>query len=255
MTNIPTALNDVQLSIVVPVFNEKANIGAVLNRLLNLQLPLAFEIVVVDDGSADGSAELARGMVGDARLRVICEPVNRGKGAAVRVGVAAARGEFVIIQDADLELDPGEIGPLIDLLMRHPSEAVYGSRFLRAQKDRIPIAGHLGNRALTFVTNVLYGGAITDMETCYKAMRRSVFLSLDLHGERFEIEPEITAKLFLQGRRILEVPVTYSPRSRSAGKKIRATDGVLAIIMLFRLRFPTLASFVTKVSPREITRP
>jgi glycosyltransferase involved in cell wall biosynthesis len=160
---------------------------------------------------------------------------NRGKGHAVRVGFARARGTIVAIQDADLELDPAQLAGLVGPILSREADVVYGSRFLTGSREG-PWLTRAANHALTWLTNVLYGASITDMETCYKIMRIEVARSLGLNANRFDIEPEITAKLLRGGHRILERPVTFSPRSRAAGKKIGWRDGVIAIGVLVRLR-------------------
>lgn len=173
---------------------------------------------------------------GTPRLRIIHADRNRGKGHAIRLGLEHARGAVVAIQDADLELDPAQLGRLVEPLLRGEADVVYGSRFLGPRPDA-PWLTLAANRVLTSLTNILYGSSITDMETCYKIMRTSVAKSLDLQADRFDIEPEITARLLTAGHTIAERPVTFTPRSRAAGKKIGWRDGVIAITVLFRHRF------------------
>ncbi len=223
------------LSIVVPVFNERQTIGAVIERLMAIPLPIDREILIVNDGSSDGTREVLDALPADPRITIRHLPKNCGKGYAVRVGLKASRGTITAIQDADLELDPAQLADLVLPILRHEADAVYGSRFM-AQSDRVPLATRGGNAALTWLTNVLYGSSLTDMETCYKIMRGDVARSLDLSANRFDIEPEITARLLLGQRKIVECPVRFSPRSRTAGKKIRWHDGVQAVSMLIRLR-------------------
>jgi glycosyltransferase involved in cell wall biosynthesis len=225
-----------RISIVVPVYNERATIGAVVERLLAIELPAPREIIVVNDGSRDGTREVLEGLAGRSPyLTIVHAEQNRGKGTAVRLGIARASGTVVAIQDADLELDPAQLAGLVAPILAGDTSVVYGSRFLegRAAAPGLTVAA---NRLLTWLTNVLYGSSLTDMETCYKIMRRDVARALDLTANRFEIEPEITAKLLLAGHRILERPVTFSPRSRAAGKKIGWRDGLMAIRVLIRLR-------------------
>ena len=224
------------ISILVPVFNESATVAAVIDRLLTIDLPADREIIVVNDGSNDGTRAVLEQLERTDRLRIIHADRNRGKGHAIRLGLDAARGEVIAIQDADLELDPAQLAILVLPLLRGHADVVYGSRFLAGTPSapRLTIAA---NRALTMLTNVLYGSSITDMETCYKIMRTSVARSLNLTADRFDIEPEITARLLTAGHQILERPVTFNARSRAAGKKIGWRDGLTAIRVLFRHRF------------------
>ncbi len=225
------------LSIIVPVYNEQRTIGAVLERLLTIGLPLDREIIVVNDGSNDGTREALDALPPHEGLVSITHlPRNHGKGYAVRVGLKQSRGTITAIQDADLELDPAQLADLVAPIMSGDAEAVYGSRFL-AGSSSAPLATRLGNAALTTLTNVLYGQSLTDMETCYKIMRGDIARGLTLTADRFDIEPEITVRLLLGGHRIVELPVTFSPRSRAAGKKIRWQDGVHAVKTLITHRF------------------
>ena len=225
------------LSIIVPVFNEEATVRAVIERLLSIELPVAREIVVVNDGSTDGTRNVLDSLppAGD-RLRIVHAPVNSGKGRAIRTGFEQARGSIVAIQDADLELDPAEIGALVLPILSKQTSAVYGSRFLNGTQGA-PFVTVAANRFLTGLTNVLYGARLTDMETCYKVMRTEVARALQLESNRFDIEPEITAKLLRAGHHILERPVKFEPRSRAQGKKIGWRDGVKAIAVLMEYRF------------------
>jgi glycosyltransferase involved in cell wall biosynthesis len=224
------------ISIIVPVFNERATIAGVIERLLTIDLPATREIIVVNDGSSDGTREVLDGLPASACLHIVHAELNRGKGHAVRLGLSSARGDVVAIQDADLELDPAQLAMLVAPLLAGETDVVYGSRFLGTTPDA-PRITLIANRALTLLTNVLFGSAITDMETCYKVMRTSVARSLGLTADRFDIEPEITARLLKAGHTIVERPVTFQPRSRAAGKKIGWRDGVAAVRVLFRHRF------------------
>ena len=224
------------VSIIVPVYNESATVASVIDRLLTIELPAEREIIVVNDGSSDGTRGILDGLEGTPRLTVVHVSPNRGKGHAIRVGIKAASGDVVAIQDADLELDPAQLATLVEPILAGRADVVYGSRFL-AGTPNAPRLTLLANRALTALTNVLYGSSLTDMETCYKIMRTSVAKSLPLSANRFDIEPEITARLLVGGHAIAELPVTFTPRSRAAGKKIGWRDGVTAIGVLLRHRF------------------
>jgi glycosyltransferase involved in cell wall biosynthesis len=225
------------LSIVVPVYNEQATVRSVIERLLAIDLPVAREILVVNDGSTDGTRGVLDAIPeAPGRLRVIHAPVNGGKGSAIRTGFEQARGTIVAIQDADLELDPAQLADLVRPILDGETSVVYGSRFL-AGTPAAPQLTIIANRVLTGFTNLLYGSSITDMETCYKVMRTDVARGLQLEANRFDIEPEITAKVLKQGFRIVERPVRFEPRSRAQGKKIGWRDGVRALEVLTRYRF------------------
>jgi glycosyltransferase involved in cell wall biosynthesis len=225
------------ISIVVPVYNEVGTVRAVIDRLLTIPLPALREIIVVDDGSRDGTRAVLEGIDGsNPALSIVYSPENRGKGHAVRLGIARSRGTIVAIQDADLELDPIQLAALAEPILRGEAAVVYGSRFLDG-RSTAPAMTRIGNRSVTFVTNLLYGTRLTDMETCYKVMRGDVARGLQLTANRFDIEPEITASLLRAGHRIVERPVVFSPRAKAAGKKLRWRDGLHAINVLVRGRF------------------
>jgi glycosyltransferase involved in cell wall biosynthesis len=234
------------LSIVVPVYNEVRTVRAVVERLLAIDLPVPRELIVVNDGSTDGTRD-ALDSLGSrepdagrqqtaAAIRVIHVEQNAGKGAAIRRGFNEANGTIVAIQDADLELDPQQLSTLVAPILRGEADVVYGSRFL-AGRPSAPWLTIAANRTLTMATNVLFGAAITDMETCYKIMRTDVARSLQLDANRFDIEPQITARVLRRGHRIHELPVKFEPRSRAQGKKIGWRDGVRAVEVLFKERF------------------
>lgn len=224
-----------RLSIIVPVFNERATVLQVLDRVAAID-PEA-EIVVVDDGSTDGTGALLveRARRNDRKITLVQHPVNRGKGAALASGVGRANGDYVIVQDADLEYDPADYRKLIAVVDARRAEAVYGSRF-GGGRPSMSVRHRMGNRLLTGLTNLLYGSSLTDMETCYKLLRRSLFVELAIACNRFDVEPEITAKLLRAGVTIHEVPISYTGRSFAEGKKISWVDFVSAVWTLVRLR-------------------
>ena len=224
------------ISIVVPVFNEEATVGEVVDRLLAIDFPIPREILVVNDGSTDGTRSVLDAIPAHDSLRVVHAAANGGKGLAIRTGFEQARGTIVAIQDADLELDPAELAVLVELILSRHTPVVYGSRFLHGSTGA-PWLTLAANKFLTWLTNVLYGSSLTDMETCYKMMRIELARNLRLEASRFDIEPEITAKLLRAGHRIVELPVRFEPRSRAQGKKIGWRDGVKAIAVLVRHRF------------------
>jgi glycosyltransferase involved in cell wall biosynthesis len=214
------------LSVVVPVFNERATVREILARVR--ASPVEKEIVVVDDGSTDGTREvLAAETAPD--VRVVLHERNRGKGAALRTGFAAATGDVVIVQDADLEYDPAEFPRLLEPILSGRADAVFGSRFLGGPHRVLYHRHRLGNAFLTGFSNLATNLDLTDMETCYKAVRREFLARVDLVEDRFGFEPEITAKLARVGARIFEVPISYSGRTYAEGKKIGWKDGVRAL--------------------------
>ncbi len=223
----------VKLSVIVPAYNEKETIREVLERIR--QVPQDLEIIVVDDGSTDGTREtLACLDLPD--VRVIFHEQNGGKGTAIRTGVAHATGDYVIIQDADLEYDPQEYPLLLQPIVEGRADVVYGSRF-RGRLERMSPVQWLGNRFLTLVTNLLYGVVLSDMETCYKLVPTKVIRQLDLRSRGFEFEPASTAKLLRRGYRLDEVPITYVARDASQGKKIDWRHGLPALRTLITYRF------------------
>ena len=221
----------------MPVYNEAKTVRQVIDRLLEIPLPVAREILVINDGSTDGTREVLDGIPAvPGVLSIVHANVNGGKGSAIRAGLERATGTIVAIQDADLELDPMQLADLVQPIVDGHTDVVYGSRFLAGVPSG-PWLSIAANRALTGATNVLYGARLTDMETCYKVMRTPIARSLKLQANRFDIEPEITAKLLRQGRRILERPVRFDPRNRANGKKIGWRDGFHAIAVLVKCRF------------------
>jgi glycosyltransferase involved in cell wall biosynthesis len=227
----------VKLSIIIPVYNEEQTIGTVVERVRAVDLGgIDKEIIVANDGSDDGTQRAIDAVPagGPTPLRVVESPINLGKGAAIRLGLKYATGDVILIQDADLELDPNEYGALLAPIIGGET-VVYGSRFLR------PVPGisrrtRLANRLLTSMTNLLYWSRLTDMETGYKVFRRDVLGKIKLRSVGFDFEPELTAKLLLAGYRIVEVPISYNPRRRDEGKKIRWVDGLDAAYVLMKFR-------------------
>jgi len=229
-----------KLSVVIPVYNEVNTIEEVLEKVKAVRIPLEKEIIIVDDGSTDGTREkLSEIQRADPSLKIILHERNMGKGAALRTGFQHVTGQIVIIQDADLEYDPSEYPRLLEPILDGRADVVYGSRFLGGTTRRVTSFWHyMANKFLTFLSNMLMNLNLTDMETCYKVMRTDVLERLNLKGNRFEIEPEITAKLARIGCKIYEVPISYSGRDVSEGKKIKWKDGIAAIyyIVKFKLR-------------------
>lgn len=222
------------LSVIIPVYNEEATVAEVIERVAAVALPIEKEIIVVDDGSSDRTPEVLRSAAASI-TRLYEAPVNFGKGAAVRVGLKLAKGSIILIQDADLELDPNEYGQLLAPILAGEASVVYGSRFLKPSAG-VRFTRRLANRFLTAVTNLLFGTRLTDMETAYKVFTREVAQQLRLRCVGFELEPEITAQISRAGYSIREVPISYRPRTEQEGKKIRWQDGVTALGWLFRYR-------------------
>jgi glycosyltransferase involved in cell wall biosynthesis len=230
---VRTALESPVLSVVMPVYNEMATIDEIVPRVL--AVPMRIELIVIDDCSTDGTRARLQELQREHGFTLLLQERNQGKGAALRRGFAAVTGNIVAVQDADLEYSPEEFPELAELIIEGRADVVYGSRFLG--RHRVFLFTHyLGNRVLTLLTNVLYNTMLTDMETCYKVMRREVLEGLDLQSNGFGIEPEITAKIFKRGYRVYEVPISYDGRSYEEGKKIGWKDGVVALWVLFKHR-------------------
>ncbi len=223
------------MTVIVPVYNERATVAEVIRRIRAVDLPLAVDIVAVDDGSSDGTDKVLAALA-DSTVRVLTHPVNRGKGAAIRTGLESARGDLLVIQDADLEYDPEDWPRLLDPLFRGKARVVYGSRFTGERKNMLPLHW-IGNRLLSMVTNILYSSTLSDMETCYKLFDRKVIEGITIESDRFDFEPEITAKVLRRGHRIYEVPISYAGREVSEGKKITWRDGFGAMKALIKFRF------------------
>lgn len=235
-----------KISIIVPVFNEESTIGLVLDRLADLEIER--EVIVIDDGSTDSSGAVIRGH--HSELVIEHMGANVGKGAAVRRGIELSTGDIVVIQDADLEVHPGNIGSLVQPILEGGADAVYGSRFL-VKHPGVRFSRRLANRFLTASMNVLYGLRLTDMETAHKAIRGELARSLTLASDRFDIEVELTARLARGGARIVEVPTPYEPRNRDEGKKIRVRDGFEALRSIWRWRTLPRKALSTAVGAPE----
>ena len=223
------------LSVIIPVYNEVENICEIIKRVQSLHL--ANEIIVVDDGSTDGTRALLTELDGKENVRVILHDHNQGKGAAVVTGLRAAKGDLLLIQDADLEYDPRDYPELVKPINEGIADVVYGSRFLGGPR-RVAMFWHmLANKLLTVMTNILYDTILTDMETGYKVFRRGVIDGMNIRSKRFDFEPEFTAKILKRRYRIFEVPITFNPRDYSQGKKIKLKDAFAAVWTLLKYRF------------------
>ena len=224
-----------KLSVIVPVFDERNTVVEIVRRMRAVDLPVDLEIVIVDDGSTDGTRDVLR-QLGDSTVRVITHDLNRGKGAAIRSGLAQVTGDLVLVQDADLEYDPEDWPKLLNPILRGKAQVVYGSRFTGERRNML-FLHWVGNRFLSLVTNVLYNTTLSDMETCYKLFDRSLLDGITLRAQRFEFEPEVTAKILRRGVRIYEVPISYTGREFDEGKKITWRDGFVALWTLVKYRF------------------
>jgi len=224
-----------KLSVIMPVFNEKQTVLQVIEAVLGVELGMDREIIVVDDGSTDGTRDLLE-TVDDPRVKKILHSHNQGKGAAVATAIEHAEGDVVIIQDADLEYSPADYPVVLEPIVRGHADVVYGTRFLGPH--RVFMFWHfMANRTLTFITNILYNTMLTDMETCYKAFRIDVLRSFHLKSRSFDMEPEITAKVFKRKFKTFEVPISYNGRTYEEGKKITWRDAVIALWTLIKYRF------------------
>jgi len=230
-----------RLSVVVPAYNERATIHNLLQRVAAAPLPpgVALEIVVVDDGSKDGTRDLLREIAAkaDPEILLIEQPENRGKGAAIRTGFAAATGDVLLIQDADLEYDPRDYPVLLQPILDDEADVVFGSRFLGGPHRVLFYWHSVGNKFLTMLSNMMTDLNLSDMETCYKVFRREVLEGIVLRSNRFGIEPELTAKVAKRGARVFEVPISYRGRTYAEGKKIGWKDGFSAIWSILRYNF------------------
>jgi glycosyltransferase involved in cell wall biosynthesis len=224
-----------KLSVIVPVFDERNTVVEILRRMRAVELPVDLEVIVVDDGSTDGTRDVLR-QLADSTVRVVNHQANRGKGAAIRTGLEHVTGDLVLVQDADLEYDPEDWPKLIAPVLRGKARVVYGSRFTGERRNML-FLHWVGNRFLSLITNVLYNTTLSDMETCYKLFDRKLLDSITIRASRFEFEPEVTAKILRQGIRIYEVPISYTGREFDEGKKITWRDGFVALWTLVKYRF------------------
>lgn len=224
-----------KLSVLIPVYNEESSILAVVDRVR--ATGLADEIVIVDDGSTDQTATQLAAIQGEPGIHVILQTPNQGKGAALRTAMRAATGEVLLVQDADFEYNPEDYPTLLGPILSGETDVVYGSRFLNGMPEGIMKRSAIANKALTLMTNLLYGNRLTDMETCYKVFRREVIDGIELRANRFDFEPEFTSKILKRRVRIVEVPIQFDPRAYKEGKKIGAKDGVMAVWALIKYRF------------------
>ncbi len=235
LSELPPQRTYKTLTVITPVFNERTTVAEVIRRMRVVAIPLVLQIIVVDDGSSDGSDKVL-GAIEDSTVHVIRHKVNQGKGAAIRTGLAEARGDLILIQDADLEYDPNDWPRLLEPILRGKARVVYGSRFTGERRNMLPLHW-MGNRLLSLVTNVLYSSTLSDMETCYKLFDARVLEGITIVSNRFDFEPEITAKVLRRGHRIYEVPISYAGREHNEGKKITWRDGFGALRALVKFRF------------------
>jgi len=225
-----------KLSIIIPTYNEEKTIVEVIRQVKSVDIsPVKKEIIIVDDGSTDKTRQILN-LLPDKRMKVVFHEKNKGKGSAIRTGIDIATGDIIMIQDADLEYDINEYPKLLEPILTNKAVVVYGSRFTKRHKPRYVIY-YLGNILLTLLTNILYQARITDMETCYKVCKAEVIKNLKLRSQRFDFEPEITAKILKRRIKIYEVPISYHSRDFKEGKKITWKDGMKAIWYLVKYRF------------------
>lgn len=223
-----------KISIIIPVYNEKDTFINIIEKVESTDFNMEKEIIIVDDCSNDGTKDLYNNI----KHKIIYHDKNMGKGAALRTGIKAVTGDIIIIQDADLEYNPNDYIPLVNVIKDGQADVVYGSRFLNNKNNKnFLLLSFLANKTLTFITKILYGNNITDMETCYKAFRSDIIKNINIESDRFDFEPEITAKIFKKGVKFKELPISYNARTVDEGKKINWHDGLQAIFTLIKYKF------------------
>ena len=223
-----------KISIIIPVFNEKSSLYEVVDNVKCTEFGLEKEIIIVDDCSTDGTKDLYGNI---DNCIILCHEKNEGKGAAIRTGLKHATGDIIVIQDADLEYNPKDYIQLIDKIKSDEADVVYGSRLINNNFDKFLILSYIANKFLSFLTRILYNAKLTDMETCYKAFRADIIKKIDIKSNRFDFEPEVTAKLLKQNIRLIELPISYNARNVVQGKKIGFIDGIQAITTLIKYKF------------------
>ena len=224
-----------KLSVIIPVFNEADTILEIVKRVI--KTGLVYEVIIIDDGSTDGTRELLSSLIGNPIIHLTLLDKNYGKGYAISRGLKIAIGEVVLIQDADLEYDPREFENLLKPIEEDIADVVYGSRFLGGARRPILFWNMVANKILTFTTNILYNNILSDMETGYKVFRKSVMDGIEINAKRFDFEPEFTARMLKRKARIYEVPISFNPRDYSRGKKIKFSDAIVAFWTLVKFRF------------------